>query len=261
MSDYSSAHPPSFVVALPMYNEQANAEKCIRSVFQVTDEVALRNAIVAINDGSRDGTLRILEGLLPSFSRLHIVDHAANGGYGAAIRSGYRFGFQHAYDYVLYMDADLTQDPRYIFDFIPHMRAGIDFIKASRYIRGSRVLGVSRNRILVSYFGNALARLVFGLPLTDFTNGFRAVKTSVAARFQLTERGFAVLIEEAWQAKYYAATYREVSYTLRARANAADSKFRYNFRVYRDYLKYCAYSLLGIRPESRTEALASGKSS
>ncbi len=261
MSHPSSQAQPSFVVALPMYNEQANAEKCVRAVFKVTDDVPLRSAVVAINDGSRDATLRILEGLQPSFSRLHVVDHMVNGGYGAAIRSGYRFGIEQGYDYVLFMDADLTQDPRYILDFIPHMRGGIDFIKASRYIRGSRVLGVPRNRIIVSSFGNGLARLVFGLPITDYTNGFRAVKTTVATNFQLTERGFAVLVEEAWQAKYYARTFREVSYTLGARANAADSKFRYNFRVYRDYLKYCGFSLFRIHPQARARRRAATRPS
>jgi len=185
---------PSFLVSLPMYNEDAYVEDTIRAIFAVLDRIEIGNAIIAVNDGSHDNTLRILEGIQPEFERLYIVDHQTNKGYGAAIKSAYSFGIEYGYDYVLFMDADLTQDPRYILAFLPHMANGVDFIKASRYIKGSRVLGVSRFRKAVSRLGNAFARLAFHLPITDYTNGFRAVKTSVAEQFKLNSNHFEILL-------------------------------------------------------------------
>lgn len=250
MTQIDEPHP-SFVVALPMYNEEAYAEKCIRAIFPVLDGIKLPNAIVAINDGSGDNTLSILERLKLEYKRLHIVDHHINLGYGAAIKSAYQFGIENGYDYVLFMDADLTQDPHYILNFLPHMINGVDFIKASRYIKGSRVIGVSHFRIIISSLGNTFARLAFHLPITDYTNGFRAVKTSIASHFQLRENHFAVLVEEVWQAKHIAKTYAEVCYLLSARKNAQDSKFNYDFTIYKLYLKYCFLSLLQISPRFR----------
>ena len=248
MTNKTPSEHPSFVIALPMYNEEVYAEECVRAIFSVLDDTKIRNAIVAVNDGSRDNTLRILEGIKPEFERMYIVNHHVNKGYGAAIKSAYRFGIESAYDYVLFMDADLTQDPHYILAFLPHIANGVDFIKASRYIKGSRVIGVPRFRMIVSSLGNAFARLAFRLPITDYTNGFRAVKTSVAKQFKLEANHFEILVEEMWQAKYFAKSFAEVSYSLRSRANAEDSKFQYNWKVYKHYLRYCFYSLLKINP-------------
>lgn len=250
MTQINESHP-SFVIALPMYNEEAYAEKCIQAIFPVLDGIKLLNAVVAINDGSHDNTLSILRRLRLGYKRLHIVDHHINLGYGAAIKSAYQFGIEHGYDYVLFMDADLTQDPHYILNFLPHMINGIDFIKASRYIKGSRVIDVPHFRVIISSLGNTFARLAFHLPITDYTNGFRAVKTSIAEHFQLKENHFAILVEEMWQAKHFAKTYAEVCYLLSARRNAEDSKFKYDFNIYKHYLKYCFLSLLQVRPNSR----------
>jgi dolichol-phosphate mannosyltransferase len=244
-----TAHHPSFIVALPMYNEEAYAEKCLRTIFPVLDRVRVRNAVVAVNDGSRDQTLSILERMKPEFERLHVVDHQTNRGYGTSIRTAYKFAIDQEYDYVLFMDADLTQDPRCIHDFLPHMANGIDLIKASRYIHGSRVIGVPRFRVVISSLGNAFARLAFHLPITDYTNGFRAVKISLAKQFDLKEDHFALLVEEMWQAKLFAKSYAEVSYSLTTRQNEEDSKFKYDYKVYARYLKFCILALLNIHPK------------
>ena len=240
------ANHPSFALALPMYNEEAYVERCLRTVFSVLDCIRVRNAIVAVNDGSRDCTLSILEEMKSEFERLHVVNHRFNRGYGASVRTAYKFAIDHEYDYVLFMDADLTQDPRYILDFLPHMINEVDIIKASRYIHDSRVIGVPHFRIAVSSFGNAFARWAFHLPITDYTNGFRAVKISLAKQFDLKENHFPILIEEMWQAKQFAKSFAEVSYSLTTRQNAEDSKFKYNYKVYARYLKFCVLALLNI---------------
>jgi dolichol-phosphate mannosyltransferase len=238
--------PPSFIVALPMYNEEAYAERCLRSIFPVLDGMRIQNAVVAVNDGSRDHTLSILEKMKLQFERLHVVNHPVNRGYGASIRTAYQFAMDQKYQYVLFMDADLTQDPHCILNFLPHMVNGVDMIKASRYIKGSQVIGVPRFRVVISSLGNALARLAFHLPITDYTNGFRAVKVSLAKQFDLKENHFPILVEEMWQAKQFAKSYAEVNYALTARQNAADSKFKYDYKVYARYLKFCSLALLNI---------------
>ena len=237
---------PSFIVALPMYNEEIYAEKCVRTIFTVLDGIRVRNAIVAVNDGSRDHTLAILEKLQPGFERLHVVNHPVNRGYGASIRTAYQFAIDHEYDYVLFMDADLTQDPLCILNFLPHMSNGVDMIKASRYIDGSRVIGVPRFRVVVSSLGNAFARRAFHLPITDYTTGFRAVKISLAKQFDLRENHFPLLVEEMWQAKQFAKSYAEVNYSLTTRQNEEDSKFKYDYKVYARYLRFCILALLNI---------------
>jgi hypothetical protein len=159
-------------------------------------------------------------------------------------QSAYKYGIENNYDYVLFMDADLTQNPESILDFKNEMAAGKEFIKASRYIKGSQVIGVPRKRVIISTIGNMIARIAFHVPITDYTNGYRAVRTSLANHFNLESTGFPILVEEMWQAKFYTRSFSEVTYTLSYRGNEGDSKFLYNTMVYKEYLKYCLYSLL-----------------
>ena len=51
-------------------------------------------------------------------------------------------------------------------------------------------------RQVFSRGGNLVARALFGTRVRDVTNGFRAVRTDLFLRWPLTERGFAVIVEE-----------------------------------------------------------------
>jgi hypothetical protein len=119
------------------------------------------------------------------------------------------------------------------------MKAGIDFIKATRYASGGRVVGVDRRRYMVSWVGNRLARIAFRCNLTDYTNGFRAIRSSLLARLETHETSFVVLLEEIWLARKLRATFAEAPYTLTVREeDDGASKFSYSWRVYVSYLKY-----------------------
>ena len=240
---------PSFLVALPMYNEENNVERCISQIFDVLNKIETRNGILAVNDGSIDRTALILQSLLSDYPRLYVVNHEKNRSYGGAVRSAYKFAIDHHFEYILFMDADLTQDPKYILDFLLKMEEGYDVIKASRYIKGSSVVGVPQYRVTISRFGNLIARYSLRVPITDYTNGFRAIKTSLAERFCLKANTFEVLMEEIFQAKHASASFVEVSYQLTSRLLEEDSKFQYNPIVFYNYLKYCLFSLIGINPE------------
>ena len=230
---------PRFAIVLPMYNEQVNARACVLSIDDYLSGLGVEYGIIAIDDGSTDATFAELVRVAGEVAALRIVRHQANGGYGAANRSGFAAAVEAGFAYALVMDADGTQEPRFISDFFPAMRAGVDFIKATRYAAGSRVEGVDARRRAVSWFGNRLAGALLGIPITDFTNGFRAIKAGLLTRLATHDRGFSVLMEEVVQARTLGASFAEVPYTLTARDTAGSvSKFNYSFSVYRDYLKH-----------------------
>lgn len=234
---------PSFCVVLPMFNEECSAEASIRGIAGYLSGVETRTAIVAVEDGGKDRTLEVLRRLARDIPRLTVISHEKNRGYGAANRTGYAAAIQEGFDYVLVMDADGTQAPEFIGRFFEPMRASVDFIKATRYARGGSVAGVKFNRWFISWAGNKFAKLVLRLPLTDYTNGFRAIKTSILARMQCREPGFAMLIEEVAQAKKLGASFAEVPYQLTARAKEESaSKFVYSWRVCLGYLRNLFWS-------------------
>lgn len=240
MTDPTTDQPlPRFCVVLPMYNEGANARGCVVAIDSFLSSLRVAYGIIAVDDGSTDDTAAELSRLAASTPSLLTLRHEANQGYGGANRTGFAAAIQRGFDYALVMDADGTQNPEFIRDFFPAMRASIDFIKATRYSRNSRVEGVDIRRKAISWFGNRFARLVLRIPLTDFTNGFRAIRTELLKRLHTHDTGFSVLIEEVVAARTLGASFAEVPYVLTARSSSgATSKFTYSFAVYRDYLKH-----------------------
>ena len=222
-----------------MYNERGNVGPCLRRLDAFLRGVPARTAIIAVDDGSGDGTLDELRQLSPAISGLMIEARPRNGGYGAANRTGFSVAVREGFEYALVMDADGTQDPAFIGAFLAPMRAGVAFIKATRYARGGRVVGVGRRRYLISWAGNRLTQAVLRCGLTDYTNGFRAIRTSLLKRLETHDTGFAMLLEEVCAARRLGATFAEVPYTLTVRKDdESASKFSYSWSVYMTYLKY-----------------------
>ncbi len=234
----SSPQTPSFCIILPMYNEEAAAAQSVGRIANHLKTLKCSSAIIAVNDGSSDNTALVLESLLTSVTNLIIVTHEINQGYGAANRTGFKAARQEGYEYAIVMDADGTQEPRFIDNFFEPMKQSVDFIKASRYIAGSTVVGVTAQRRIVSLVGNLIAKMILRLPITDYTNGFRAIKTDLACQLVTKERGFSMLVEEVALSKTLNASFSEIPYVLTARREVnSQSKFVYSLQVYKNYLK------------------------
>jgi dolichol-phosphate mannosyltransferase len=246
---------PSLAVIVPMYNEEQGAEQCVRTVNRVVASLPTRTVLIVVNDGSTDTTRKILAALSAAEPALVVLDHERNQGYGGALRTGARYAASAGYEYVLFMDSDLTNDPGSLPAFLEKMRQGCDVIKASRYVRGGRVIGVPAWKVFVSAVGNRIARYLFGLPLTDSTNGFRALRTAIFCRLDITEPGFPSIMQEIYQAKSLTRSFCEVPCTLTVRpAGLRRSSFPYRPAVLYSYLKYPIQSFLGRRhPTSRTD--------
>lgn len=222
-----------------MYNECANARASVIAIDALLSSLDAMSAIIAVDDGSTDDTWSVLQDLTATTPSLLLCRHDANQGYGAANRTGFAAAITQGFDYALVMDADGTQSPEFIRGFIPYMHDGVDFIKATRYTRGSRVEGVDIRRKAISWFGNRVAKAALQIPLTDFTNGFRAIRTDLLKQLKTHDNGFSVLMEEVVQARQLGASFAEVPYTLTVRrAPGSASKFTYSFTVYQNYLRY-----------------------
>jgi dolichol-phosphate mannosyltransferase len=236
---------PSFAVVIPAYNEESGIEACVRAVSEALEALPNRTLVLVVDDGSRDGTPERLAALDATLERLTVVRHPVNSGYGAGIRTGIAEAQRRGFDYVLFMDSDLTNDPRYLAEFARRMGEGADVIKGSRYVSGGGTQGVPIWRSTVSRVGNAAARLLFGLPVRDCTNGFRAVRTDLLASVELHEHGFAVIMEELHRLRPLARDYAEVPIVLGTRAaHQTRSSFAFTPSALAQYLKYPVLSAL-----------------
>ncbi len=130
------------------------------------------DAIFVMDDASKDATSEVAKGLgLPVFRNEH------NLGYGGNVRAALRRAVeQFDADYVVEVHGDGAQfNPAAIADALPLMRQGVSFILGSRFIhRGhARRDGMPWIRFAANRGLSRMARLVLGLPLTEFHSGFR----------------------------------------------------------------------------------------
>lgn len=103
-------------IVVPCFNE----EPCIEAFVRAVDETKLSDLeFVFVNDGSTDGTLRILRELAKKDARVHYVSFSRNFGKEAALLAGLR---KAQGDLIVTMDADLQDPP----SLLPEMVRGIE---------------------------------------------------------------------------------------------------------------------------------------
>ena len=224
-----------------MYNEETIAKLSIETILEYTKKLPPIVTVVVVNDGSKDATENILRDLMGRYkeNEFRLISHFDNRGYGSALRTGIKFAITHKYDYLLFMDGDLTNHPKYLELFYEKMLDGWEYIKASRYAVGGDVEGVPLRHRIISRIGNSVARALYGLPLKDLTNGFRAAKVDIFKKIHLKESGFAIIMEELSQVKYLTNSFCEIPYVLTSRKiGQGKTCFSYNLVTSLQYLKY-----------------------
>lgn len=228
-------------IIIPMYNEEAVARLSLETILEYTRNLPPIVKILVVNDGSRDSTENVVQRLINGLQKdeVTLISHTLNQGYGAALRTGIRFALDRGYDYVLFMDSDLTNHPKYLRVFYERMLEGWDYIKATRYARGGGTVGVPWRYKIISIIGNSFARLLYRLPLTDLTNGFRAAKVDVMKKMALRESGFAIIMEELYYARHCAKSFCEIPYVLTSRKKGhGKTQLSRGPRAILQYLKY-----------------------
>ncbi len=121
-------------VVVPLFNEEGNVAELVRRITSIMDRVAVDEhyEIVAVNDGSRDGTLAALHALQHVQPRLVVVDLSRNFGHQIAATAGLDAARGDA---VVLMDGDLQDPPELIEAFLAKWREGYDVVYATRKTR------------------------------------------------------------------------------------------------------------------------------
>jgi dolichol-phosphate mannosyltransferase len=243
----------SLAVVIPMFNEEAGAARCIAVVTAVLPALGRRCGLIVVEDGSSDSTAEVLDRVRRGGADFTLVRHDRNRGYATALRTGAAEAHRQGYDYVLFMDSDLTNPPEHIANFLPAIDRGADVIKGCRYGFGGRVVGVPFWRYIISRVGNLLVSPLFAVGVRDSTNGFRCIRTEVFLSLPYSERGFASIMEELYWTKRQGRTFANVPTTLFSRSEGLrGSSFSYKPATFYRYLRYAVRAaLISSRPTNR----------
>ena len=109
------------------------------------------------------------------------VRHPLRQGVGAAIRTGIRYGRDNGYDIIVIMAGNDKDEPEEIHKLVePIQRNAYDLVQGSRYLSGERTGGdMPFYRKVATRMHPLLFSLLTGHPMTDTTNGFRAIRLAI----------------------------------------------------------------------------------
>lgn len=169
-------------VVVPVYNERNTVAEIVRRMRRVDLPVDLE--IILVDDGSSDGTERILAALEDSTVRL--VRHPTNRGKGSAVRTGVA---RARGDLVLIQDADLEYDP----DEWPTLLRPILRGRAE-VVYGSRFRGERQSMDVPNWLGNRFLTLatnvLYNTSLSDMECGYKLFERSVLDEITIESDGF-----------------------------------------------------------------------
>lgn len=178
---------PSFSVFFPAYNDAWTIASLV-----ITSDCLLRSfaddyEIIVVNDGSPDHVAEILADLQSRYSRLRVVTHPTNLGYGAALRSGFAAASK---DLIFYTDGDAQFDPRELVLLLGKLREGIDVVNGYRPRRSDAL-----HRRLIGFLYHHAVRAAFGLPIRDVDCDFRLFRRHVLDAIKLDGNSGLITVE------------------------------------------------------------------
>jgi hypothetical protein len=169
-------------VVVPAFNEAENIGYVLDRI--PAEVCGVETAVLVVDDGSRDGT-----GDLAAEHGVLVARHVINRGGGAALRTGYRLMVESGAEIVVTLDADGQHLPSQMERLVqPVLDREVDVAHGSRVLGSADRNHLSREMGIV--FFNRLVSLITRTHVTDCSNGYRAVRTSVLPQLVLRQEQF-----------------------------------------------------------------------
>jgi len=180
----SIGRAPALSYFFPAHNEAENIEALVDEALQALPAMADVFEIIAVDDGSTDGTATIADRLATEHAGVvRVVHHPVNRGYGAALRSG--FGAA-AYPLIAFTDGDRQFRVADLSNLLDRSRAGDrpDVVVGYRLRRADPTI-----RLVYARIYRSCLRLFFGLPVRDVDCACKLVRRDALTGIRLESGG------------------------------------------------------------------------
>lgn len=163
-------------VIIPARDEEGRIGATVEHLYVELRLYGIEHEIVVVDDGSSDSTWKVLQEAKCRIPTLCPVQNNGQNGFGRAVTLG--FDQMHG-DAVVVMMADESDDCRDVVRYWETLNQGWDAVFGSRFIRGGGVIDYPAHKLFINRLANLFLRLLFNVPLNDFTNAFKAYRAKV----------------------------------------------------------------------------------
>ncbi len=179
---------PSLSVFFPAFNDAPSLPGLLEKTFAVLAGLTDDFEVIVVNDGSRDNTAEVLVELQKKYgTRLRVVTHPENRGYGAALRSGFAAATK---ELVFYTDGDGQYDPGELPKLMEQMGPDVGLVNGYKIERHD-----PRHRILIGWLYNRMARFLFRIRLRDIDCDFRLIRRRLLEEIRLNSTSGTICVE------------------------------------------------------------------
>lgn len=167
-----------YSVVVPFHNEQESVTALYDRLKAVMEGTGETFELVFVDDGSVDGTYKLLREIVAVDSRVVVVKLRRNFGQTSALAAG----FAHAQgDYLIAMDGDLQHDPEEIPKFLEMLDQGYDLVSGWRKQRVDNFVF----RRMPSRIANWLMARLSGVRIHDFGTTYKAYRREIIQQLPL----------------------------------------------------------------------------
>jgi len=161
--------PLGLSIVIPVYNEAESLFLLYKELKNTLSNIEINHEIIFVNDGSKDGSFKILEDITSKDRAVKVVDFAYNFGQTAAMSAGIKVS---SGDIIIPMDADLQNDPADIPKFLEKINEGYDAVSGWRKDRQDSLF----SRKIPSKIANWIIGLMTGVRIHDYGCSMKAYK-------------------------------------------------------------------------------------
>lgn len=167
---------PFLSIVIPVYNEEEIILSSLEKIRLFLGRYNYKYEIIIVDDGSKDLTVQLLEGIKDSNIRL--FRNNINKGKGFTVKKGI---LAAEGEYILFIDADLQVGIEELNKFLRTLQNGFDIAIASRRLPGAEIKGKEpKIRIFTRFVLSILARIFLSFYISDSQCGFKCFTRSVA---------------------------------------------------------------------------------
>jgi glycosyltransferase involved in cell wall biosynthesis len=163
---------PDISIVIPLYNEEESLPELISWIHRVMLSNAFSYEVLLIDDGSKDGSWKVIEGLSKEYSTLKAIRFRRNYGKSAALNVGFEAVSGRV---VITMDADLQDSP----DEIPDLYRMITFEGYDLVSGWKKKRYDPLSKTIPTKLFNWATRKMSGIQLNDFNCGLKAYSSEV----------------------------------------------------------------------------------
>jgi len=233
-------------VIFPAYNEEKRIPKTLRLTYDYLKKQDYQSEILVVNDGSKDKTGEVINGLKREIPILRFIDNKENKGKGGVVKQGM---LEAKGDYRLFSDSDNSTSIDQVENIWPWLEKGFDIVIGSRDVKGAK-LDPPQPFIRKVLFGDSfklLRKIIIGLwTIQDTQCGFKCFSAKAAKDIfsEATEDGFIFDVEVLILAKKLKYHIKEIPVSWK---NSAESKVKLKnvFKMLFDMLKLRKDLILG----------------